>query len=136
MAFAGLFWPYSQPVINIIRNLVGDQGPVLAKFLHFFFKISKQKRKRSRQSSLASISQPGSHSSGGYNNNNDPKAFETASNKDDVSATYNFALMPAHSGNQQRLQNGSSMSLLGSPSVSAEVLALQNRLGVNFTNIL
>ena len=96
---------------------------------------SKQKRKRSRQSSLASISHQGSHSSTGYNNNNDHKAFETGSQKDNISASYNFALVPvhpahpAHLANQPRLQNGSSMSLLGSASVSAEVLALQSRLG-------
>ena len=92
--------------------------------------FSKQKQKRSRQSSLASISQQGSQSSSGYNNNIEQKAFETASTKDDGSATYNFALVPANSGVvQQRLQNGSSMSLLGTHSVSAEALALQNRLG-------
>jgi hypothetical protein len=73
---------------------------------------------------LASISQTGSQASSGFNNNNDAKMFD---DKDNGSATYNFALAASKSVNPQRLANGSTISL-AAPG-SADALALQSRLG-------
>ena len=88
---------------------------------------SKQKSKRSRQSSLASISQNGSQSSGSnnpYNNNNDSKVYESTPSKE---SAYAFAIVPQPQ-QQQRPRNGSTISLMGSS--SAETLASRNNGGV------